>query len=71
VFLKKSFGDRKMNGDYEYDVQYEVWRMGGNPNGVDSERVEDYYGEGLYSDEAAQREKRNLLNYITRHKQRQ
>ena len=42
--------------DYEYDVQYEVWRMGGNPDGVDSERVEDYYDEGMYSEEAAQRE---------------
>ena len=45
-----------MNEDYEYDIQYEVWRMGGNPDGVDSERVKDYYDECLYSEEAAQRE---------------
>ena len=45
-----------MNKDYEYDVQYEVWRKGGNPDRVDSDRIEDYYEEGLYSEEAAQRE---------------
>lgn len=45
-----------MNKDYEYDVQYEVWRRGGNPDVVDSERVEDYYEEDFYPEEAAQQE---------------
>ena len=47
---------KKVDEDYEYDVQYEVWRMGGNPDTVDSERVEDYREEELYPEEAAQQE---------------
>ena len=45
-----------MNKKYEYDVQYEVWMMGGNPDAVDSECVEGYYEEDFYPEEAAQRE---------------
>lgn len=45
-----------MDKNYEGDVLYDTWRMGGNPDFVDPDRVEDYYEEELYSEEAAQRE---------------
>jgi hypothetical protein len=45
-----------MDKNYEGDVLYDTWRMGGNPDFVDPDRVEDYYEEGLYSEEVAQRE---------------
>ena len=43
-----------MKKDYEYDVQYEVWRAGGNPDEIDANRVDDCYDDGLCSEEAAQ-----------------
>jgi len=42
-----------MDKNYEGDVWYDTWMMGGNPDLVDPDRVEDYYEEGLYSEEAA------------------
>ena len=45
-----------MRKGYEGDVWYEVWRRGGNPDLVDSDRVQDCYDEGLYSEETASRE---------------
>jgi hypothetical protein len=44
---------------YEADVYYEVWRSGGDPDRIDSDRVEDAFHEGRYCDEAAERELRH------------
>ncbi len=45
-----------MDREYEGNVWYEVWRSGGNSDLVDFDRLEDYYYEGLYPEEAARRE---------------
>ena len=38
---------------YETDVEYEVWRSGGNPDRVDRDRVADYRDGGYSAEEAA------------------
>ena len=42
--------------EYEMDVAYDVWRSGGNPDYVDSDRCRDYYYAGYDQDEAARAE---------------
>jgi len=42
--------------DYRGDVLYDVWMSGGNPDMVDFDRIKDYQNEGLYPEEAAQKE---------------
>ncbi len=41
---------------YEADVEYEVWRGGGNPDRVDLDRVDDHFYDGLTEDSAARDE---------------
>ena len=38
---------------YETDVEYEVWRSGGNPDRVDRDRVAVYRDGGYSAEEAA------------------
>ena len=38
---------------YETDVEYEVWRSGGNPDRVDRDRVADYRDGGYSAEQAA------------------
>ena len=38
------------------DVDYEVWRSGGNPDNVDYDRVSDGIYDGLSSEQIASRE---------------
>ncbi|MDD5086117.1 MAG: hypothetical protein PHE61_08845 [Candidatus Omnitrophica bacterium] len=45
--------------EYENEVYYEVWRMGGNPDGVNYDRVSDGYYCGRDADETAARELRH------------
>lgn len=39
--------------DYRGDVEYEVWRMGGNPDCVDPDRCRDAYDAGIEADDYA------------------
>ena len=43
---------------YEADVEYEVWRSGGNPDCVNPDRVEEHFYNGDFSDSAAAHEMR-------------
>lgn len=45
-----------MSDSYFGDVVYDVWRMGGNPDAIDRDDVEDDRADGYYADEAANRE---------------
>jgi hypothetical protein len=47
---------RKDERKYRGDVEYEVWRSGGNPDNVDYDRVSDYYWDGISPDSASYRE---------------
>lgn len=38
---------------YQADVEYEVWRSGGNPDLVDRECTDDCFDEGRYPEECA------------------
>lgn len=38
---------------YATDVEYEVWRRGGNPDAVDRDRLEGYREDGYEPEEAA------------------
>lgn len=44
---------------YEGDVEYEVWRSGGNPDMVDRDRVDNCHDMGYFADEAARVELRH------------
>jgi hypothetical protein len=44
--------------EYEADVEYAVWRNGGNPDQVNRDRVDDCYYAGRYHEEAATAELR-------------
>jgi len=41
---------------YESDVWYDVWRAGGDPDRIDTERVSDAYQRGEFQEDAARRE---------------
>lgn len=47
---------REERRQYHNDVEYEVWRRGGNPGMVDYDRVEDRYYDGHEADATARRE---------------
>ena len=40
---------------YQGDVEYAVWRSGGNSDAVDRDRVQEDYHAGLSADQSAQR----------------
>lgn len=44
---------RKREREYEADVDYEVYRRGGNVDAVGRDRVRDHYDNGLDADSAA------------------
>ena len=41
---------------YEADVEYKVWRSGGNPDNVNYDRIEEHFYNGDYSESAAAHE---------------
>ena len=41
---------------YAFDVEYEVWRNGGNPAQVDHDRVQDAFYDGKDIESATRRE---------------
>ena len=41
---------------YQGDVEYEVWRNGGNPDAVDRDRLHDRFYDGCSVEQAAQLE---------------
>lgn len=47
---------REQEREYRSDVEYEVWRSGGNMDRVDRDRVDRYHDDGLSVDSAARRE---------------
>ena len=47
---------RKERLEYEADVEYEVWRSGGNPDRVNRDRVNDSWYGDRDVDSAARRE---------------
>lgn len=51
-------GRREEEDEYRREVEYEVWRRGGNMDRVDPDRVSDYYDAGIAEDSAAIRELR-------------
>ena len=59
----KSYEERREERrQYENDVFYEVWRSGGNPDGIDYDRVRDHYYDGYSSEESAGYELRSQRN---------
>lgn len=42
--------------NYCGDVEYEVWRRGGNPDRVDRDRLDDYEYDGYSAESAARAE---------------
>lgn len=42
--------------EYHREVEYDVWRSGGNMDRVDYDRVQDSYYDGYSTEEAARRE---------------
>lgn len=38
---------------YQGDVEYEIWRSGGNPDAVDLDRLRDRFDEGISIEHAA------------------
>jgi hypothetical protein len=51
---------------YDDEVFYRVWRNGGNPDLIDSDRVDDSWGRGYRVDDAAARELRSQRRYRER-----
>lgn len=49
---------REEQRKYKNDVFYEVWRSGGNPDGIDYDRVQDQYWNGQNAEDAARAELR-------------
>jgi hypothetical protein len=50
----KSYEERREERrEYEADVYYEVWRSGGSPDRIDTDRVEQNYYDGLTEERAA------------------
>ena len=45
--------DRDKRSEYRGDVQYEIWRSGGNPDLADDECIDDCYDAGSYPEECA------------------
>lgn len=56
---------REDRHNYEMDVEYEVWRNGGNPDNVNHERVEENYYQGIDVDSACHSE----LKAQTKHRE--
>jgi len=51
--MRNSSKDKEERRKYYGDVEFEVWRRGGDPDAVDRDRLEDMRYEGLYSADAA------------------
>jgi len=49
---------REEERQYHGDVEYEVWRSGGNPDLVDYDRVQDRFYDGQYPEQTASEELR-------------
>jgi hypothetical protein len=47
--------------DEFYDVCYEVWRSGGNPDQIDRDRVDDYLYDGASPEDVAAIELRHQM----------
>lgn len=58
--MKTREEQREERRRYEADVDYEVWRMGGNMDQVNRERVEEHYYAGYSIDDAARAEMRRI-----------
>ena len=46
---------RSERDDYKYDVMYDVWRAGGNPDAVDYDRCDAAYDRGVDAEDHAGR----------------